>query len=1028
MTAGPRGSGEMAGRIRAHDWARTPLGDRAGWPQSLAGTVELMLAHGFPMCLLWGPDRIAIYNDGYRALMGDHHPAVLGRALYEVWPEVRGPNEPSIRLAWQGQTVSLKDVHLRHLKHRAQDEAWYDATYCAVRDEGGATVGVLATAFETTERMQGERELRASEQRYRAYVGASADVVYRMSADWSQMVQLDGQGIDVDLPMGREDWMQRYLLPEDRPQMQQAIDQAVHTRRLFELEHRVVRADGSVGWTLSRALPMLDANGDISQWLGAAKDVTAAKLTEQALQQSEERYRALFDSIDDGFCIIEVLFDEAGKPCDYVFLQTNPAFERQTGLHDAVGKRMRELAPGHEQHWFDVYGRIALTGEPVRFEDEAAALNRWFDVYAFRIGAPEQRRVAVLFRDILVRRRSEQALRESEARYRSLFESIDEGVTIIELVYDDRGRCVDFIYGESNPAQERLTGLHLRPGRRFSDIVPSIDPAWMALYARVAKTGTPERFERYAPHLDRWFDVYASRIGGDGSRQVVVVYNNITGRKRHEANLAFLADVTQDLAALTSIGATMQALGAKLGAHFKVSRCAFAELDEASDRAVVEFDWHQPHMPSLVGMYRVGDFFTEAFLRTLHDGQVFVMNDRSTDPRADVARLAALQVAAMIAVPFLRDGELLSTLCIYSDQPRAWTTGEATLLQELASRIWTRLERARAERGLYESELRQRVLIEGMPQLVWRAAADGQWTWTSPQWSQYSGQSSEQSQGWGWLDAVHPDDRQAVQQAWQRAGDSGKVELDYRVCHIGERRYRWFHTRASAVRDETNAIVEWLGTTTDVDEARALQERQTVLVAELQHRTRNLMGVIRSIADKTRRASTDLPDFMGRYGDRLDALARVQGLLSRMQDHDRVTFDELITTELNAMAGNADRARLDGPKGVRLRSSTVQALALAVHELATNAIKYGALGQPDAQLVVRWWLQPDGPGARPWLHIDWRESGVAMPPPASGNTRGGQGRELIERALPYQFEAQTRFALGADGVHCTISLPVSATT
>jgi len=331
----------------------------------------------------------------------------------------------------------------------------------------------------------------------------------------------------------------------------------------------------------------------------------------------------------------------------------------------------------------------------------------------------------------------------------------------------------------------------------------------------------------------------------------------------------------------------------------------------------------------------------------------------------------------------------------------------------------------RTEETLASTELRQRALIEGIPQLIWRAVDGGEWTWASPQWTEFTGQAEADSRGWGWLEPLHPDDRDAARAAWRDARNRGGMDADYRVRHSEEGSYRWFHTRASPVRDDRDRIVEWLGTSTDIHDLRELQERQKVLVAELQHRTRNLMGVVRSMSDKTARASADLSDFRERFRDRLDALARVQGLLSRLNEHDRVTFDELIRAELAAIEGDSDRISLEGPSGVRLRSSMVQTLAMAVHELATNAIKYGALSQPGAQLAVTWALAPDGSGDHSRLHIDWREIGVAMPPSGAKPSGGGQGRELIERALPYQLSAETTYELGPDGVHCTITIPIS---
>jgi signal transduction histidine kinase len=123
--------------------------------------------------------------------------------------------------------------------------------------------------------------------------------------------------------------------------------------------------------------------------------------------EPEARYQTLFDTLIEGFCTIEMVFDASGKPVDYRFLEINPAFERQTGLRNAQGKLMRELAPNHEQHWFDIYGKIAVTGEPLRFENEAKALGRHYEVCAYRVGGPESRKVAILFNDITERKTAE---------------------------------------------------------------------------------------------------------------------------------------------------------------------------------------------------------------------------------------------------------------------------------------------------------------------------------------------------------------------------------------------------------------------------------------------------------------------------------------------------------------------------------------------------------------------------------------------------------------------------------------------
>ena len=203
---------------------------------------------------------------------------------------------------------------------------------------------------------------------------------------------------------------------------------------------------------------------------------------------------------------------------------------------------------------------------------------------------------------------------------------------------------------------------------------------------------------------------------------------------------------------------------------------------------------------------------------------------------------------------------------------------------------------------------------------------------------------------------------------------------------------------------------------------REREDRLTTIVAELQHRTRNLLTVVGTIADNTMSKSSSFADFSAKYHNRIEALARVQSLLLRQQRE--VAFDELIEVELAAQSadvGDGGRVTLDGPKGVGLPPGTVQTLAMAVHELTTNAVKYGALKQPNGHLTIRWHQKTSEETGEPWLHIDWKESGVEMPT-SVGST--GQGRELIERALPYQFGALTTYALEPDGVHCIISLPV----
>lgn len=264
-------------------------------------------------------------------------------------------------------------------------------------------------------RRQYAAALEQGAERFRALVTASSDVVYRMSPDWSEMLHLVGRDFIADTRDPSRSWIEKYIPDEERPRVVEVMQRAIRDKQMFELEHRVVQLDGSVGWTFSRAVPLFGADGEIVEWFGTARDITARKRAEQALRDSEERFRTLFESIDEGFCIIEVIFDEHETAVDYRFIEMNPAFLEQTGLVDAKGRTIREMVPEHEDYWFETYGEIALTGKPARFEREARYLvpPRWFDVYAFRYGEAKNRQIGVLFNDIGDRKRAAEAMQRA---------------------------------------------------------------------------------------------------------------------------------------------------------------------------------------------------------------------------------------------------------------------------------------------------------------------------------------------------------------------------------------------------------------------------------------------------------------------------------------------------------------------------------------------------------------------------------------------------------------------------------------
>ena len=219
---------------------------------------------------------------------------------------------------------------------------------------------------------------------------------------------------------------ERHQLPILRYDL--ADENGSFVERYWRVENSPVLApDGQVAYILHTSEDITDQikAGELNEQRVGRGQATGSEVTDKVLAkevvaESETKYRSLFKSIDQGFCIIEMLFDEHNKPIDYRFLEINPMFEQQTGLKGAEGKRMRELVPHHDEHWFKIYGKVALTGEPIRFVEHSESLGRWFDVYAYPIDRKEDRKVALLFSDITERKKVEVALRLSENNLRNM--------------------------------------------------------------------------------------------------------------------------------------------------------------------------------------------------------------------------------------------------------------------------------------------------------------------------------------------------------------------------------------------------------------------------------------------------------------------------------------------------------------------------------------------------------------------------------------------------------------------------------
>lgn len=600
----PVGGGEMGERIRTHDWTAAALGPLEHWPQSLRSAVDLVLGSPLPMVVLWGPDFIRLYNDAYRDLIGDKHPAGLGQGMQAVWPQLAEFLEPIYAAVRRGEARTLAGQKLTLDRYGRLEDAWFDLTYSPLRDESGSVAGILLTAFEVTEKVRGQAMLVERELRERMVLEAVSDAVLALDADW------------------------RITL----------------------------------------------VNRAAEDYLGAPRD------------------RLLGRTMTDAFPTTQ-----------------GSIYEESFSRVMRTGEALSFVAPS-----------VAMTGRTIEM----------------RV-APMSGGIVVSFADVTGRKRTEQALRRSEEQIRLVTDAMPALIGYVDQ--DQRYRFVNQRYAEwfERPQDQIL-------GRSMRELL-----------------GEP-LYRRFQPWIER-------ALGGE----------------------------------------------------------------------VVRFDHRlQPEE-------RVSQYNADAVLHL------------------DISYV-----------------------------PRIGADGEA----------------------------------EGFYILV-----------------------------------------------------------------------------------------------IDISEQKQAQEAQQVLVGELQHRTRNLLAIVRSVLSQTLKASGSLGDLEQRFGSRLASLSRVQSLLSQGCGHS-VTMRDLVVGELAAHgSGAADpRVTIKGPR-VDLPSKAVQVLALALHELATNALKHGALGQEQAKLSVRWAMS--GADAQRFVTIRWVEEGVTLPP-GDPDAKRGFGRQLIERALPYDLGAEACFSFAEDGVRCEIRVPV----
>jgi PAS domain S-box-containing protein len=589
------GEAETAVLMRGYDWSASPLGVPECWPQPLKTLTSVMLTANQPMFVAWGAERTLLYNDAYSQILGNKHPLALGRDFLEVWSEIRADLTPIVQKAYAGEPVHMDDIELWMERKGHAEETHFAFSYTPVRDEAGMVAGFFCPCVEITDQVLADRRRGADAERQRRlfeqapgfitilagpeHVFEFANAAYRRLFGDRDFV---GKTVREAFPeLSGQDFFQ-------------LLDRVYASGERFVADHIPIRLELSPGNSSDERFlnfiyePVVDEGGRVTGIFVEGYDVTDAHRAEGELRESEARLSFLdqlgaetaslldadavmatttrllgehlnlsvcayadMDEDQDGFTIRgDWAAPGSTSIVGYYSLSDfgKAAVQNLTaGLPLVVNDNLRELAP-EEAATFQNIGIAATICMPLVKEGRLTALMAIHDC-APRIWSNAE---LALLREVTVRSWAHvervaavAELRASEERYRTLFETIDAGFCVVELLFDDEGRPIDYRFVEANPAFARHTGLEDAVGRSARKLVPDLEPHWIELYGQVALTGEPVRFEQGSAAMGRWFDVHALRVGDAQSRRVAILFNDISERRAAEERLRDLNDTLE---------------------------------------------------------------------------------------------------------------------------------------------------------------------------------------------------------------------------------------------------------------------------------------------------------------------------------------------------------------------------------------------------------------------------------------------------------------------------------------------------
>ncbi|MEG4805032.1 PAS domain S-box protein [Microcoleus sp. ARI1-B5] len=745
------------------------------------------------------------------------------------------------RIEARAQSMLKQERYEGEYRVRHADGRWIDVWErgCSIRNQQGEATKVVGFTTDITKRKLAEAALRDRETHLQLILDSAKDYAI-FTLDTGGHFTSWNAGAERLLGYGEAEIIGQHgriiFTPEDsaagKPETEMHL---ALTEGKGENERWHVRKDGSRYWGSGLVMPLRDENGEFQGFLKIMQDKTDRRQIEEALRQSENRYRTLADAVPQLMWL---------NTADGRLEFCNQHWQSYTGIMPA---KFPLAAPVLELfHPEDLPAVVATrtaaiqAGESYEFECRVRRFEGTYRWHLARVvpvfdGARKVVQWVGIGIDIDDRKRAEESLAESDRRFRFLAESLPH------LIWNV-GPAGELRFANQKWSEYLGMSYQEAAQNNWESLVPPSDLAEsLARWQESQITGevyqVELRLRRAWDQMERWHLCRAVPIR-DARNQIVEwigTNTDIDDRKRAQLSEQFLSELELRLRQQSNPAEMLWEAMKSLGEYLNVDRCIWHEIDAEAKLAIVDRDWHQPGLVSTVGTHQISDFNTPEHKALYQAGQTAVISDianyQPTAPFVD--KYGSVGIRALVAVPCLQEGRWVALLLVTSQAVRHWRPDEVSLVQEMVARLWPAIEHARAVQHLHESEDRFRALADNIAQLAWMTDVSGWIFWYNQRWFDYTGTTLEQMQGWGWQQVHDPEHVDRVVAKFRGCIERGELWEDTFPLRGKDGSYRWFLSRAVPIRDERGNVLRWCGTNTDItDRLTAEAERERLLAGE----------------------------------------------------------------------------------------------------------------------------------------------------------------------------------------------------